>query len=357
MNRLLVNLSFLMAKPTGLATYGLNLFPYLGPLDPVLLSPLAHPNHQVHTLAANMTAQQGSRGHARRLWWTQRQLPQLCRAYESSLLFSPIPEAPLGTGDRFVVTVHDFIARRFSKPASPLALYTRYYVPKVLQQAVRVIANSEATARDAVRFCGIAAQKITPIPLAYDAQHFRDLGLPTQPYFLHLGRHDPHKNVARTLEAFAQISAVVDCELWLAGSPDARYTPQLQAQAAAYGLAERVRFLDYVPYDRLPILLNQALGLVFPSLWEGFGLPVLEAMACGTPVITSNLSALSEVAADAALLVDPYRPSEIAAALRTVATDNVARVQLKQAGLTHAQKFSWAKTGEETRQLLSEAMR
>lgn len=356
MNPLLVNLSFLMAKPTGLATYGLNLAPHLAPLNPVLLSPLEHPNHRVHAVAANMTAEQGSVGHARRLWWTQKTLPQLQRRYSSELLFSPIPEAPLSTGDRFVVTVHDFIARRFSKPTSPLALYTRYYVPQVLKQAVHVIVNSEATARDAVKFCGLPAHKLTPIALAHDAGHFRDLGLPVKSYFLHVGRHDPHKNVPRILEAFAQVSSDFDCELWLVGTPDSRYTPQIQAQATAYGLKERVQLLDYVPYERLPAVLNQAMALVFPSLWEGFGLPVLEAMACGTPVITSNISALPEVAGDAALLVDPYEVAEIASAMELVAGDRSARNQLKQAGLRRAREFSWAHTGQKTRCVLSEAM-
>ncbi|MGF1512455.1 MAG: glycosyltransferase family 4 protein [Elainellaceae cyanobacterium] len=355
MAQLLVNLSFLMAKPTGLAIYGSNLAPHLTPLDPVLLSPLAHPGHRVHRVPGNMTPQQGSKGHARRLWWTQRALPSLSRSYGSRLLFSPIPEAPLGTGDRFVVTVHDFIARRFSKSTSPLGLYTRYYVPHVLQQAVQVITNSEATARDAVQFCGLDARKITPIPLAYDAEHFRELGLPTEPYFLYLGRHDPHKNLARILAAFAQI-ADLDCELWLAGTPDERFTPQLKAQAAEYGLTERLRFLDYVPYDQLPVIINQAIALVFPSLWEGFGLPVLEAMACGTPVVTSNISALPEVAGDAALLVNPYETLEIAAAMQTIAVDCSARAQLKRAGLARARRFSWQQTGKQTRDVLRRAL-
>ncbi|MGF1537960.1 MAG: glycosyltransferase family 4 protein [Elainellaceae cyanobacterium] len=346
-----------MAKPTGLATYGCNLSPHLGPLNPVLLSPLEHPHHRVHPVAANMTAEQGSLGHARRLWWTQKRLPQLQRDYQSDLLFSPIPEAPLGTGDRFVVTVHDFIARRFSKPTSPLALYTRYYVPLVLKQAVHVIVNSEATARDAVKFCGLPARKLTPIALSHDASHFRDLGLPIKPYFLHVGRHDPHKNVPRILEAFAQISSDLDWELWLVGTPDSRYTPRIKAQATAYGLEERVKLLNYVSYERLPAVLNQAIALVFPSLWEGFGLPVLEAMACGTPVITSNISALPEVAGDAALLVDPYNTAELASAMKLVACDRNAREQLKQAGLRRARQFSWAQTGQKTRRVLCEAMR
>ncbi|MGB3613453.1 MAG: glycosyltransferase family 1 protein [Elainellaceae cyanobacterium] len=351
-NPLLVNLSFLIAKPTGLATYGLNLVPHLDDLKPLLLSPLDHPGYRVASVAGNMSAEQGSAGHARRLTWTQLTLPHIYRTENAGLLFSPIPEAPLGLGVRFAVTVHDFIARRFSKPTSPLALYTRYYVPQVLRRAQHIITNSEATARDAVDFCGVSAHKITSIPLAYDGNHFKDLELPVKPYFLHVGRHDPHKNVARVLAAFARLSSTIDGELWLAGTPDSRYTPQLRDQATEYGLSDRVRFLDYVPYAQLPVLINQAIAVVFPSLWEGFGLPVLEAMACGTPVITSNLSSLPEVAGDAGLLVDPYSVAAISGAMKAIATDDVTRRHLKQAGLKRATQFSWEWTGEETRRIL-----
>lgn len=352
MNPLLVNLSFLMAKPTGLATYGLNLVPHLGDLEPLLLSPEEHPGYPVEPVSGDMSAEQGSMGHLRRLRWTQLALPRIYRAKGSSLLFSPVPEAPLWTGVRFAVTVHDFIARRFSKPTSPLALYTRYYVPRVLRQSLHIITNSEATAGDAIDFCGISADKITPIALSHDGEHFKDLGLPVKRYFLHVGRHDPHKNVARILAAFARISSATDCQLWFAGAPDPRYTPQLQAQAAEYGLGNRVRFLDYVSYRQLPALINQAVAMVFPSLWEGFGLPVLEAMACGTPVITSNLSSLPEVAGDAGWIVDPHSLKELSGAMQAIATDDLARDQLKQAGLKRAALFSWKRTGEDTRRVL-----
>ena len=342
-----------MAKPTGLAVYGRQIIPHLRGLDPLLLSPQQHSGCRVYPVAANMSAEQGSAGHRRRLLWTQRSLPRIYRTSGADLLFSPVPEAPLWQGQRFVVTVHDFIARRFGKATAPLTLYTRYYVPQVLQQARHVIANSAATAQDAIDFCGVSGQKITVIPLAYDTDHFQDLALPVRPYFLYLGRHDPHKNVARIVAAFAQIARSTDCELWLAGTPDPRYTPQIKAQAQEYGIGDRIHHLDYVPYSGLPALINQATALVFPSLWEGFGLPVLEAMACGTPVLTSNLSSLPEVAGDAALLVNPYEVAEIASGMRAIAMDSSMRQQLKQAGLARANQFSWQQTGDETRRVLS----
>ena len=117
-------------------------------------------------------------------------------------------------------------------------------------------------------------------------------------------------------------------------------------------IAPQVKFLEYVPYHQLPTLINQAIALVFPSLWEGFGLPVLEAMACGTPVVTSNLSSLPEVVGDAALLVNPDNVREITAAMQTLTRDPKVRSHLTRLGIIRASQFSWEQTGRETVEVL-----
>jgi len=362
---MLVNLSFLINKPTGITTYALNLIPHLRSLDPTLLiSPVAarlvlsiQPLTQdtYYPIPPNLTPEQGTIGHLRRLFWTQLQLSQIYCQLQSQLLFSPVPEAPLYTRCRYIVTVHDLIPLRFPR-LSPLTPYHRYYIPQVLSQAQHVICNSTATASDIIDFFHIPAERITPIPLAYDANHFRWLHLAQQnadrPYFIYIGRHDPHKNLHRLIAAFAKMPSCQNCDLLLAGTGDRRYTPKLKAQSIELGIADRVKFLDYVPYEQLPILLNRAIALVFPSLWEGFGLPVLEAMACGTPVITSNLSSLPEVTGDAALLVNPYQVEEIAAAMESIVTDGQLRSRLAHFSLTRASQFSWEKTGLATVEVL-----
>ena len=214
----------------------------------------------------------------------------------------------------------------------------------------------QSTANDIIDYYQIPAHKITPTLLAFDNQNFREIKTeePEQnhPYFLYIGRPDPHKNLARLVAAFAQISQAQTYELWLIGSPDPRYTPSLKHQAQELGIGDRVKFLDYVAYDKLPVIINQAVSLVFPSLWEGFGLPVLEAMACGTPVITSDISALPEVAGDAALLVNPYNTKEITAAMESLIGNNQLRQKLKDLGLKRAHNFSWEKTGKQTAEIL-----
>ena len=361
-----VNLAYLLNRPTGTTQYALSLLPYLDDLLPHYLATAASqlPPDCYQAVPANMTAAQGTAGHLRRLAWTQLKLPSLCRRQRSensssSLLFSPIPEAPLFGSTRFVVTFHDLIPLRFPQFFGAIKLFYKYYVPQVLHQSERVICNSEATARDIMDFYSLSASKLVPIPLAYDAQHFYPVStIPdvlqnqpmSRPYFLMLGRQAPYKNIGRVIEALAQTKT--DCALLIAGPTDERYTPELVAKAERLGVRSRLKFLSYVPYDQLPGLLSQAIALVFPSLWEGFGLPVLEAMACGTPVICANVASLPEVAGDAALLIDPMEVGAIASAMNQILTDSLMRSQLETAGLQRVQQFSWEKTGRATVDIL-----
>ncbi len=357
-DRLLINLSVLITKKTGISTYAAQVLPYLRSLDPTLLAArdrlhtIASDGFAHHDIPANLAPDSGKRGHLARLLWTQQQLPRIYQSRKSHLIFSPIPEAPLFSACRSVVMVHDLIPRRFPQPWSPLTPYHRYYIPQVVQQAEHVICNSMSTAADVMHFCHIPSHKITPIMLAYDSVHFKLLNLPTQNYFLYLGRLDPHKNVPRLLTAFATLPKESDYELWLSGPLDDRYLPALYAQAEQLGIRDRLKVLGYVPEADLPRLINQAIALVFPSLWEGFGLPVLEAMACGTPVITSDVSALPEVAGDAAILVNPEVTGAIADAMHSVATDTRLWNTLRQAGLARATQFNWLQTGQETAAVL-----
>ncbi|MFB8797836.1 MAG: glycosyltransferase family 1 protein [Microcoleus sp.] len=350
-NSLLINLSFLTPEPTGIGTYAANLFPQLQQLEPTLLVSQQIDDYTCYQTPENLTPDRGTKGQINRLRWTQFNLPKIYNKLDSNLIFSPIPEAPLYSGCRYIVTVHDLIPLRFFKRFSRLRAYFRYYIPQVLRQAEHIICDSQATAEDVANFFQIPAKKMTAIPLACDNINFRHLDLPTKNYFLYTGRNDPYKNLERLITAFASLSDRTNYELWLAGPPNT-YTPQLIAQVEELGLKSSIKFLGYVSYEQLPVLMNQAIALVFPTLWEGFGLPILEAMACGTPVITSNLSSMPEVAGDAALLVNPYSVGEIAEAMKTVATDSKLRSNLKTASLARSAQFSWNKTGETTANIL-----
>lgn len=354
-DRLLINLSFLFSQPTGIATYASNLIPYLKQLDPTLLTAREFNKFNCYPIPDNLTPAQGTKGHLRRLLWTQFKLPKIYQNLKSQLLFSPVPEAPINTNCRYVIMVHDLIPLRFPRTFSPLTNYFRYYLPQVLNRAEHIICNSRSTAKDIAEFFAIPANKITPIPLGYNRDRYQFLNLPktnnTPPYFLYIGRPDPYKNLKRTIEALARCDR--ETELWLAGATDPRYTPKLQTLATELGIQTRIKFLGYVSEKQLPIIISNAIALVFPSLWEGFGLPVLEAMAMGTPVITSNLSSLPEVAGDAGILVDPENTAAIAAAMINLSKDSQLRSKLSQLSIQQANQFSWEKTGLATAEILA----
>ena len=352
---LLINLSVLLAKPTGIAVYARNVINHLQELNPILLSARAVEGFKCYPIPDDLTSERGSKGHFKRLLWNQFQLPKIYQELKADLLFSPIPEAPLFSRCRYVVMCHDLIPLRFPRSTSPLTQYFRHVVPLVLDRAEHIICNSQATAQDISDFYGIAAHKITPILLGYDADNFyprKPINLTLkQPYFLYLGRQDKYKNVAGLITAFAAMSDR-NYHLALVGSADPRFTPQLKQQAAELGVAERVIWLDYLEYQELPVIISGAIALVFPTLWEGFGLPALEAMACGTPVITSNLASLPEIVGDAGILIDPYDNASITSAMMELSRDGAMRSQLSQESILQAQKFSWAKTAAATRQVL-----
>lgn len=355
---LIVNLAYLLSRPTGTTNYALNLLPYFQELDPCYLATAVSGLPEFRTVPGNLTAEFGLPGHLRRLLWTQFRLPQIyreltVRASDRPLLFSPITEAPLFSPCRFIVMVHDLIPLRFPVSRAQSWLH-RYYVPRVVHAAAHILCNSAATASDLTRFYGVSPKKITPILLAHDAQHFRPLGLPRQNYFLLLGRQTPYKNTAIALQAFAQLSDRGAYELWIAGPEDTRYTPALKRQANELGILPQVKFLNYVAYDQLPVLLNQALALIFPSLWEGFGLPVLEAMACGTPVIASDRASIPEVTGDAALLVNPTDVAAIAHHMERLTHETGLIQHLSRAGCDRAAQFSWSRTGKATVELLKQ---
>ena len=356
-NSLLVNLSVLFDKPTGIATYTQNIIPSLTSLNPTLLTAKNFAGYDCYSIPADITPAQGSKGHFKRLLWNQFQLPSIYQQTKANLIFSPIPETPLFSNCRSVVMCHDLIPLRFPRQTSPLTQYFHHIAPLVLKQAKHIICNSEATAKDIVDFYNIEANKITPILLGYDATNFYpregDTSTSKKPYFLYLGRQDIYKNLTGLITAFAAIPNS-EYDLAIAGSADPRFTPQLKELAAELDVADRLIWLDYLDYQKLPQVISGAIALVFPTLWEGFGLPALEAMACGTPVITSNLASLPEITGDAAILIDPYNTESITAAMIDISKDAMMRSELSQRSIQQAQKFSWQKTGTETKKILQQ---
>lgn len=273
----------------------------------------------------------------------------------ADLFHSPYFVTPYRTPCPRVVTVHDTLGLSpEALPSLRARLAFRVANHLALRGAQAVITVSEASRRDLMRDFGVPREKITVIAEAADpalrpasgsavAQLRETWRLPER-YALFVGANKPHKNLLRLLEAWAEIGEGA-CPLVLAGRRDPRF-PEPEEQARRLSLD--ARFLGEVPEPDLPALYTGAEILVMPSLREGFGLPVVEAMACGTPVACSNVSSLPEVAADAAVFFDPRKTASMAKALGRLLNDGELRRNLSRRGQRRAAEFSWRLAAEQT---------
>ncbi|MEB3194864.1 MAG: glycosyltransferase family 1 protein [Cyanobacteriota bacterium] len=340
----LFNGSYLSHRPTGIGVVARDLITALDPELVPLLDPLGGERPFSVSIPSTLSPEHGRKGHLARLLWTQNQLPGLMKASGASVLLSPLPEAPLGRGVRSVVLAHDLLPLRYPQ-LSPLLAYHLAYVPLVLHRAVRVLCNSEATAREVHGRLGVPLRRLVPLRLGFDPGRLRPLHLEREPFFLVLGRHDPHKNLMGVLRAFAAVpDPNGELRLKLVGPHDGRYTPRLQRLAQELGIDARCDWLPWVSDGERLSLLNRCRALVMVSFWEGFGLPALEAMACETPVIAARAGALPEVVGDTALLVNPSSPPEIAAAMAQLARHTGLARALGTAGAERARRFRWDQT-------------
>jgi glycosyltransferase involved in cell wall biosynthesis len=263
--------------------------------------------------------------------------------------------APVLEKRPYVVTIHD-MGLEVLRDSHPIAkrLYTKRLVPHVARKARLIITNSEYSKWEIVRYLGIAEDRIRVTPLAASPEFTPVPVNPTVPYFLYVGNLEPRKNLVRLIEAYAALPRK-DHDLVIVGARWYRGSAAEQA-VRVLGLTAKVRFLGYVDRKELPALFSGATAVVYPSLLEGFGLPVLEAMACGAPVITSNNSALREVAGNAAVLVNPLNVRELTEAMARFAEDEPLCREFSLRGLNRAGEFSWDTTARLTQQVYHEAI-
>jgi glycosyltransferase involved in cell wall biosynthesis len=298
---------------------------------------------------------------ARRAQWVRGEqllLPRLAGRAGIDLLHSLANTSPARGRYRRVVTVHDLLYRVAPEAHLGLnALGMRVLVPLAVRRADRVISVSRNTRDDLVRLLGVPSERVDVVPsgvgttaraepLGEDEVRRRH-GLGERPIALSVSAMRPHKNLERLLEALARLPAGRRPVLVVPGYPTA-YEGRLRERASALGLDDDVRFVGWTDGAELEGLYRAARCFVFPSLYEGFGLPVLEAMARGVPVACSNRSALPEVAGDAALLFDPEDVAAIADALERLLTDDALAQRLGEAGREQAQQFSWRRAAEGT---------
>lgn len=293
-----------------------------------------------------------------RIPWEQFFAPLLLRQIRADLFHGTLNVAPLACPVPTVITIHDLAFIRF--PATFRA-YNRTYLDLATRmsarRAARILTVSEHTRREVIGLLGVPAERVVVTPNAA-RRHFRPPDpaalaafrahhdLPDR-FVLYVGTLEPRKNLTGLLAAYAQVARQTDTPLLIGGGKGWLYEPVF-AQLEQLGLRDRVHFVGYIDEAELPLWYAAATLFVFPSIYEGFGMPPLEAMACGTPVVTSNTSSLPEVVGTAGVMVPPTNIDQLAAAILRVLGDADLRSELRARGLQQAAHFSWRATAERT---------
>lgn len=302
--------------------------------------------------------------------WEQTILNRMVKKTRVQVLFSPANVAPLHTPVPSVVTIHDLAFLLFPEYYSrTFATYYRQLVPRVARQAAAVITVSRSARDDLIARLGLPSHKISVIPESASpafkrritrqelAEVRRRYGLPEK-YFLSISSLEPRKNLKGIMTAYRLLPREVaeEHKLVIVGAGNKIFADPGLHDGLRRMTTGSVLTPGYVPSDDLPAIYRMATALVFPSFYEGFGLPVLEAMAASTPVITSNRSSLPEVAGAAAVLIDPGSIEELAAAMELIATDSGTRNLLIERGKKRVANFTWERSAEQTLEVLRNAI-
>jgi glycosyltransferase involved in cell wall biosynthesis len=297
----------------------------------------------------------------------QIHVPWVLRRERPDVYHAPHYVLPAAVRCRSVVTIHDCIHLMFPQylPNRAAYAYARASMWSAARRSHRILTVSEASKRDILSLFNVKPEKIVVVYNAID-EHFsatpsdehvsriRERYQLDHKFVLYVGNIKPHKNLVRLIEAFSELRRTHDDLKLLIIGDEISKLPALRRAVHRHKLHKHVRFLGYLKDDTLTVLYRLASVFVFPSLYEGFGLPPLEAMASGTPVVTSNLSSLPEVTGDAAVLVDPYDVDSIGDGMRRILDDPQLAAELRVKGLKRAQEFSWERSVEKTQRVYRE---
>jgi glycosyltransferase involved in cell wall biosynthesis len=283
-------------------------------------------------------------------WLLSRALRQL---KHTDLFFSPGYNTPVFCASPFVFTIHDLTHIHCPESRRPhVQLYYATVMKRACRRAARIITVSEFTRKQIIDWSEVAPEKVVNVGNGIESTYHPQgdsyvLGFP---YLLSVSNRKPHKNEFRIVEAFAKADLDPRMRLVFTGETTEKLSHWIDTQQ----VRSRVEFMGNVPEESLPSLYRGAQALIFPSLYEGFGLPIIEAMACGTPVVTSNITAMPETAGFAALFVNPRSVEEIANAMERIIGDRSLRNQMRDQGIIRAGEFSWEATCLRVAQLLRE---
>ena len=352
MTSIVFNGSYLTKKNTGIGVVSMDL---LNSLPAHKLTTLIPKNIGISGdiyIPNNLSPGSGLRGHLRRLYWLQNSVPKIMHDLNAEYFLSPLLEAPLLTNFKSIVLAHDLIPIRYPS-ISFLTLYHLTYIPLILKQSTIILCNSISTANDLNRFYRVPMHKLYPIKLGFNNKKFYPIKKNRKKFFLIIGRHNPHKNLGRVIKAFAY-AQIYDYKLIFVGPFDKRYTPNLFKLIDQFNIKHLCVWKGWIDDDEKLSLLNECQALIIASLWEGFGLPALEAMACGTPVIASDRGALPEVMGDYGYMINPFNIQSIALAMNEVINDDKCFEKALEEGPLRAKSFNWSKTAKKIDKILQE---
>ena len=298
----------------------------------------------------------------------QIHVPWLLHRERPDVFHAPHYVLPPAVGCRSLVTIHDCIHLVFPQylPNRAAYVYAKASMWSAARRSNRILTVSEASKRDIIRFLNVPPEKIVVVHNAIDERfrvtpseeaiaRVRERYQLDHRFVLYVGNIKPHKNLVRLIEAFDRLRKCGFDELTLLIIGDEiSKLPALRRAVHSHKLHKHVRFLGYLPDETLAVLYRLAVVFVFPSLSEGFGLPPIEAMACGAPVVTSNVSSLPEVTGGAAVLVDPYDVESIADGIARVLNNPALREELRVKGIARALDFSWERSVARTREIYQE---
>ena len=286
--------------------------------------------------------------------WTRIALPLALFTIRQKpdLFFSPTHYLPrfIPSSIKKVVTIFDLSFLHFPEMFTKKDLWQlKNWTQFSIKNADHIITISQFSKEDIYKQYNIPKERITVAYPGFDQENFKPKDGKQDNYIIYIGTIQPRKNIVRLIEA---VSRIENLNLIIVGKSTGEgregwmYEDILKSPKE-FGIEDRVKFLGFVPKDKLSFLLSKALAFIQPSLWEGFGIPVVEAMATGTPVIVSNVSSLPEVVGNAGILIDPYSTQQIEQAIRTIMTDKKLRQKYVKAGIIQAKKFSWSKMAKE----------